>query len=405
MKIFFSVGEPSGDLHASNLIRQLRHHDPELETVGFGGPKMEAAGCRILFRMTELAIMFFGSAIRRLPQFIRLLRMAGRYLDENPVDGIVLIDFSGFNWWMAWQGKRRGIPVFYYGVPQMWAWAPWRIRKLKRRVDHVLCKLPFEETWFQERGVKAVYVGHPYFDELQQHRPDWDWIESIRSRRGPHLVLLPGSRHSEVERHAPVMLDSARWLRQTIPDLRVSFACYDQRHRQMIQSMLQNADDHVECHVGRTLDLMQTADACLACSGSASLELMYYHCPSVIIYRLSRVARSVMPWLIRCRFITLVNLIASDNIAGPLWALCPADSCDPTPPMPEHVFTETEPERICGELRQWLSAPAKRAVAVERLKALAERFAHPGATQRAADHIMTALEFGFESTPRSKRAA
>lgn len=405
MKIFFSVGEPSGDLHASNLIQQLRRHDPDLETVGFGGTKMEAAGCRILFRMTELAIMFFGSAIRRLPQFIRLLRMAGRYLDENPVDAIVLIDFSGFNWWMAWQGKRRGIPVFYYGVPQMWAWAPWRIKKLKRRVDHVLCKLPFEEKWFRERGVQAVYVGHPYFDELQQHQPDSSWIESFRSCRSPHLVLLPGSRNSEVERHAPVMLESARWLRQEIPALRVSFACYDQRHQRMIQAMLQNTDDQIECHVGRTLDLMQAADACLACSGSASLELMYYHCPSVIVYRLSRVARSVMPWLIQCRFITLVNLIASDSIAGPLWALRPADSRDPAPPMPEHVFTQAEPAKICGELKEWLSDTEKRAVAAERLKALAERFAHPGASQRAAEYIVTALNSRIATSAQSKRAA
>ncbi len=405
MRVFFSVGEPSGDLHASNLIRQLRRHDADLETVGFGGPKMEEAGCRILFQMTDLAIMFFGSAIRRLPQFIGLLRMAGRYLDQNPVDAIVLIDFSGFNWWMAWQGKRRGIPVFYYGVPQMWAWAPWRIKKLKRRVDHVLCKLPFEEAWFRDRGVKAVHVGHPYFDELAQHAPDRDWIDSIRSRPGPHLVLLPGSRNSEVERHAPIMLESARWLRQEIPDLRVSFACYNERHRQQIQANLGTTDDSIECHVGRTLDLMQTADACLACSGSASLELMHYHCPSVIVYRLSRLARFMMPHLIRCRYITLVNLIAANNIAGPLWALESPESREPAPPMPEHVFTEADPATICAELKQWLIDPEQRAVAAERLKVLAEQFAHPGASERAAEHILTTLEFETGEANRAGRAA
>ena len=132
MRIFFSVGEPSGDLHAANLVKHLRQKQPGIECVGYGGPKMADAGCHLLYDLTQLAVMFLAGALRNLKKFLGLIREADRYFASHRVDAVVLIDFSGFNWWMARKAKKHGIPVFYYGVPQMWAWAPWRIGKLRR---------------------------------------------------------------------------------------------------------------------------------------------------------------------------------------------------------------------------------------------------------------------------------
>ena len=135
MKLFFSVGEPSGDLHGANLVRELRQQDPRIRCVGYGGPRMRQAGCEVHADLTELAVMWFLRAILNLHRFWGLLVQADRYFRHQKPDAVILIDYPGFNWWIARRAKAHGIPVFYYGAPQMWAWASWRIRKMRRLVD------------------------------------------------------------------------------------------------------------------------------------------------------------------------------------------------------------------------------------------------------------------------------
>jgi lipid-A-disaccharide synthase len=171
MRIFFSAGEPSGDLHAANLLRELRRHGPT-DAAGLGSARLREEGCQLLRDMSELAVMGFFPVIAKLPEFFRLLARVKRELDERRPDAVVLIDYPGFNWHVARAAKERGIPVFYYGLPQLWAWASWRVRKVQKYVDHALCKLPFEEAWFRDRGCRATYIGHPYFDELRTQQLD-----------------------------------------------------------------------------------------------------------------------------------------------------------------------------------------------------------------------------------------
>ena len=208
MRIFFSVGEPSGDLHGANLVRRL-HEMGTVECVGFGGPRMQQAGCELLFDLTNLAVMFVAQVLRQIRTFFRLIDQADEYFATHRVDAVILIDYPGFNWWIARKAKRHGIPVFYYGVPQMWAWAPWRVRKLRRLVDHVLCKLPFEVNWFEQRGCQATYVGHPFFDEVAQHPSDCELMQQWASEDGKRLTLSPGSRDQEVRQALPRLLDAA----------------------------------------------------------------------------------------------------------------------------------------------------------------------------------------------------
>ena len=161
MRIFFSVGEPSGDLHGANLIRQLRHERNDLELVGYGGPEMAAAGCQLHEDLTRLAVMWLLRVLLNIHKFWDLVCRADRYFRHHRPDAVVLIDYPGFNWWIARRAKAHNIPVFYYGTPQLWAWASWRVKKMRRFVDHVLCKLPFEEEWYRQRGCNATHVGHP----------------------------------------------------------------------------------------------------------------------------------------------------------------------------------------------------------------------------------------------------
>src|SRR5262245_4977495 len=155
MRIFISAGEPSGDLHGANLIRELKRLHPDVECVGFGGDRMRAAGARLLYPLCNLAVMWFLRVAGKLVLFIRLARQADRcFADERP-DAVVLIDFPGFHWHLARLAHARGIPVFYFVPPQLWAWAGWRVKKMRWWVDHILCSLPFEPDWYAARGVSA----------------------------------------------------------------------------------------------------------------------------------------------------------------------------------------------------------------------------------------------------------
>ena len=169
LTIFFSAGEPSGDLHGANLIRQLQARCPGLQAVGYGGPKMAEAGCQLHADLTALAVMWFARVLVNLHKFWGLVSRADRYFRHHRPDAVVLIDYPGFNWWIARRAKVHGIPVFYYTPPQIWAWARWRVKKMRRLVDHVLCSLPFEEAWLRRHGCNATFVGHPFFDEVRRY--------------------------------------------------------------------------------------------------------------------------------------------------------------------------------------------------------------------------------------------
>ena len=155
------------------------------EAVGYGGPKMAEAGCQLHADLTALAVMWFARVLVNLHKFWDLVSRADRYFRHHRPDAVVLIDYPGFNWWIARRAKAHGIPVFYYTPPQIWAWARWRVKKMRRLVDHVLCSLPFEEPWFRRHGCNATFVGHPFFDEVRRYPYDEQFIAEHREPAGP----------------------------------------------------------------------------------------------------------------------------------------------------------------------------------------------------------------------------
>src|SRR6185503_14764672 len=316
MKLFFSVGEPSGDLHGANLIAELTRRKPGLCCAGFGGPRMHAAGCELLQDMSELAVMGIGPVLAKLPKFFALKAQADRYFREQRPDGVVLIDYPGFNWHIAARAKAHGIPVFYYGLPQLWAWMPWRVNKVRRTVDHALCKLPFEEAWLRERGCNATYVGHPYFDELRSQKLDATFVQQLSG--GPDkrrlVTLLPGSRGQEVAYNLPTLLKAAKLVQREVPDVRFAIASYNKKQAEVARRQIAGLNLPVEVHVSRTPELISAAHVCLACSGSVSLELLYHAKPSVIVYRGSMLLYYLLMGLSHVKYMTLVNLLATDNL-------------------------------------------------------------------------------------------
>jgi len=414
MRIFFSVGEPSGDLHGANLIRRLKARDSAIECVGFGGPKMQAAGCDLHFDLTSLAVMFLASVLKNIRLFFRLIADADRYLENHEVDAVVLIDYAGFNWWIARKAKKHGVPVFFYGVPQVWAWAPWRIRKIQKLVDHVLCKLPFEAPWFKQRNCHATYVGHPYFDQLENQEYDTAFIESLTGSNKRLITLLPGSRNQEVESVLPILLDTAKSVLVEDDTCRFAIAFYNDAQRQMSSKLIADSNLPVEVYVGKTPELMQVAYACVACSGSVSLELLYHRKPTVIVFKVRRWVMVAQAFLLRIKFITLVNLIAAKEIRRPGFRLYDPD--DPNAEscvMPEYLTAGDPSQKVARRMLGWLRDPRSHSEKVAELDRLAVRYAQPGATARAADYLLHELcekrvfdeDQPFDSLPESEQAA
>lgn len=428
MRIFFSVGEPSGDLHGANLIRRMKSQGSDIQCVGYGGPKMADAGCEIHYDLTQQAVMFLWDVIKQLRFFFGLVDKADEYFAENSIDAVVLIDYPGFNWWIAKKAKRRGIPVFYYGVPQMWAWAPWRVRKIRKYVDHVLCKLPFEVDWFKQRDCHATYVGHPYFDQLQRQSYDGIFLQTVKSKT--LVTLLPGSRDREVKTNLPTLIAAAGHVAKDCPEAEFAIACFNEKQKEMAEEILSQsqststpitssdtaaasdspAKPTIKIHQGRTPELMVAAQACMACSGSVSMELLHHRKPTVIVYQVKRWVMVAQAILLRTKFITLVNLIAADDIRKTTWKPFDPQRHPDDAIMPEYMATTDVSEKLAGHVVSWLTDQECKAKKVAQLDALAKRYAIPGATSRAADYITEKLSIDQQpndatlASPASKAA-
>jgi len=378
MRIFLSAGEPSGDLHAANLIHSLRKHWPDAEFVGYGGPRMGQAGALVLFPLVEMAVMWFVRVVLNLHTFLGLVGRADRYFRDERPDAVVLIDYPGLHWWIARKAKERGIPVFYYVPPQIWAWAGWRVKKVKKYVDHVLCSLPFEPAWYHARGVsQARYVGHPYFDELAERVLDETFLAAERDRPGPVVAILPGSRTQEVTRNFPVMLRAAAKLVAARPDLNPRFVvtCLHERHKAMVEAIAAESGAAVEVEIfaARTPELIRLADVAWAVSGSVGLELMMEALPTVVLYKVNRLDLVIARPFIKAKYISLVNLLADAEV------------------MPEYLTEHDVSGELAGWAGRWLGDPSERAKAASALATLRDRVAVPGASDRAAGAIVEAL--------------
>jgi lipid-A-disaccharide synthase len=378
VRIFISAGEPSGDLHAANLIRALRRHFPEAQFLGFGGSRMAEAGASLLYPLVNLAVMWFVNVLLNLFTFIRLVFMADRaFRDERP-DAVVLVDYPGLHWWIASRAKARGIPVFYFVPPQIWAWGGWRVRKVRESIDQVLCSLPFEPAWYQARGVSdAVYVGHPYFDELTDRHLDESFLTAQRTKPGSVVAILPGSRTQELVRNLPEMVRAAMKLTRQRADVRFAVACLHERHKAMAEQIIARVTAReamspspvIEVYAGRTPELIRLARVAWAVSGSVGLELMVEVLPSVVVYKVKRFDLWVARQFIKTKYISLVNLLADAEV------------------FPEYLTWRDVTDDLVRWALAWLDESEARARAAEALAKLRLRVAQPGASDRAAERI------------------
>ena len=409
MRVFLSAGEPSGDHHAALLVRSLKSRRPDVECIGLGGPCMAAEGCRLIADLTQLAVMWFLRVILNIHRFVELARRAERsFIDARP-DVCVLVDFPGFHWWLAWRAKRHGIPVVFYCPPQIWAWANWRIHKMRRRIDHVLAALPFEHDWFVAQGMSSTLVGHPFFDELHALHPSGSAGPAAASEAAaarPVVLLLPGSRCQEIEANLTTILRAAAEVALRVPQSRFIVGALHDKHaarvRETIATLGPTLDrlDRLDIQVeaGRARSLMQEATCAIAVSGSVSLELLAARVPTVIVYRISGFAYVVQSWLRRARFITLVNLLAAREPVGPTrpqwWPPQEVAPADPAAIFPEYLAVQDPASHLAGHVVEWLTQPAVRRAVIRQLDAVADQVARSGSADRAAEAVLAFVAQG-----------
>jgi lipid-A-disaccharide synthase len=374
MHLFLSAGEPSGDIHGANLVEVLREIDPAIQFSGFGGEKMEKAGVKLIFRLTDLAVMWFWQVLKNIKKFKRLLNEGQSFMAEHRPDAVIVIDYPGFNFQIAKRAAELKIPVYYFVPPQLWAWRSWRIQQMHDWVRLILSALPFEHKWYLERNAKSVFIGHPFFDEVNHQKLDVEFTQSQSMKPGRIVGLFPGSRMQEVKKNFRIMLKTAERVYQQHPDTRFLVASFNEKQAELARTLAKKIEIPLEIHVGRTPEIMELSSVCLSVSGSISLELLHRIKPTVITYKVNRLAYALAKRYMQCKYITLVNLIAEREL------------------FPEFLAYNHQDLAMSNQLNDWLENPDKVTSLKNELTQLRDSIAEPGACVRAAKTIMEDLK-------------
>ncbi len=320
--IFISAAETSGDERATQLMHALRKRIPHVHFVGAAGPKMAAAGCEVVADLTQHASML-ARAVFRIGYFVREVTKLQRAIRQIRPDVHIPVDSPAMNWHLAKAAKKCGIPVVYYIAPQVWAWGPWRIRKLARLTDHVACILPFEESYLRSRGVRATYVGHPLFDTLPD-RPDPlpDLLDAWYNGTW-RVALLAGSRRGEIRDHTRALMEVADAIQHRWANAKCTFIAHTDAHADNIRAAAgRKKAPGLDIVAGQTMEILGNSHFAVAKSGTITLELGHFGVPMVVFYRVNRPVRiawgAMGKWAVPTPAFSLVNILAGRRIVPEL---------------------------------------------------------------------------------------
>jgi lipid-A-disaccharide synthase len=311
-RIFISVADPSADAHCAGLITALQKSSYDIEFVGVGGPKMAEAGCELLQITIGRAVMLY-KAVSQVGHFYRLIKLVTRFLKSNKVDLLIVCDSPAFNFHIAKAAKKAGIKTLFYVAPQLWAWGGWRIRKLRKYCGKLCCILPFEQDWFAQKGMDAVFVGNPLFDELEidlaSHRKYADF-ESRKAR----FALMPGSRNAEIDSLWRPMQQIALRIKEKYPAATFVTVAVDTEREQILRKE-EIAGFECQYTISSVSDTVDAADFAIVASGSATLQVAAVGCPMVIMYQSSRILWHLVGWwLVRTKYLSLVNILSGKEL-------------------------------------------------------------------------------------------
>ena len=313
-KIYMIAGEASGDLHGSNVIRQLFEMEPSLHVRCWGGDLMKKEGGELVKHIRELAFMGFQEVLMNLRTILRNMKQCKADIEAFQPDALLLIDYPGFNLRIAEWAKTKGIPVYYYVSPQVWAWKQSRVYKIRKVVDHMFVILPFEKAFYEKFDYEVDFVGHPLLDAIQRYEEEQSAGKFILRNdlsTKPIIAVLPGSRRQEIAKKLPVMLKSI----ENISDYQIVVAGAPSIDESYYAEFLQ---ENTKIVFGQTYDLLANSVAAIVTSGTATLETALFKVPEVVCYKSSPVSYHIAKRLVKIKYISLVNLIMDREVVKEL---------------------------------------------------------------------------------------
>lgn len=372
LRVLLSCGEPSGDLYAGALTRELRALVPDITVAGLGGPHFEAAGGRLLADYRGLAVTGLTEAFTKIPRSIATLGVLTRAARAERPDALVVIDFPDFNFPLARRIKSFGVPIVYYISPQIWAWRAGRVKTIREVASRVLVIFPFEEEIYRNAGVPVEFVGHPLVDLTTPPQSPADLLNQLGlERSAPFVAMLPGSRPNEVRRILPILIEAADTIRARVPGARFAIA----RAPNLDDELFRAARGLALCAVveGQTDAILAAADVALVASGTATVQTALHDTPMVVVYRLSPLTYRLGRPFVKLDTFGMVNLIAGERI------------------VPELIQDGLSPQAVADEAVSMLT-DRRRAEAVRAgLARVRARLGPPGASRRAAEAILNVV--------------
>ncbi len=367
-RVMIIAGEASGDLHGALLVREMLAVNPSLQFFGIGGNRMREAGVKLLAHAADIAVVGVSEVFSKAAALIRVIAKMRKSLDRLKPDLVILIDFPDFNLNIAARAARkRGIRIFYYISPQVWAWREGRVRQIKKRVDEMAVILPFEVDFYAAHGFDVHYVGHPLRDIVKttftasQARAHFGLAEDKTT-----IGLLPGSRNSEIQKLLPEMVEAARIISQNIPGTQYILPLADTLEKKTVAGFLNDSGLDIQIVVSRTYDVLACCDLAIVTSGTATLETGLMGVPMVIVYKVSLFSELIGRMIIRQQHIGLVNILAGKTVA------------------PELIQRDARGPRIASEALAILQNREKRQQIIRDLGDIRARLGEPGAAGRAA---------------------
>ncbi len=308
MRYYLIAGEPSGDLHGSNLIRGLKREDPAAKFRFWGGDLMAEAGGKENLRKHYRETSFFGivQVLKNLGTIRRQMEECRRDVAQYRPDVLILIDYPGFNMKMAEWAHKNGIRTFYYIAPKVWAWREWRVKSIRKYVDRLFIIFPFEKEYFSKKGLQPIFEGNPLVDAIEARRPGLPSAEEFRQRNSldnrPIIALLAGSRRGEIRDNLPLMA----LLSRKFPDHQFVVAGVPWIERPLYEQYMQGSDIRYVCN--QTYETLAVAEAAVVTSGTATLECALLGIPEVVVYRTLWFQVKLQPYVLSVKWVSLVNL-------------------------------------------------------------------------------------------------
>jgi lipid-A-disaccharide synthase len=333
MKYYIIAGEASGDLHGSNLIKELQKLDANADIRCWGGDKMKATGATLVKHYKELAFMFLVQVIKNLPTILKNFKFCKEDISAFHPDVIIFIDYPGFNLRMSKWAKENNYKTVFYISPQVWAWKESRVKNIKKYIDKMLVILPFEKEFYKKWNYEVEYVGHPLENVIEKFKSDHSEIHVSENT----IALLPGSRKQEIETKLPVMLQATKNFQEYQFIVGKAPSIEDEFYEGFIKDY-----KNVKVISNETYSLLMKSVAALVTSGTATLETALFGVPEIVCYKAGNISYQIAKRLVKLKFISLVNLIMNKEV------------------VKELIQNDLTPEKISLELKKILSDPKKK---------------------------------------------